>query len=264
MRKNIFKSTPRKKLFSSESGIKLRTLICQDCGTQVESAEHPSHMRCPNCGGLRMRIKFIPYSEPGTPEPVRTEERKFSIFLTPYEKSLKEFSGKTMTRDEFEKTFSDKSEYMLERGFANVQGDNVEVSETAFEGERFFSKLIIQVTKIMDLDEDIVRGDYPKEDLIEHMAGSFRMPPKEIVILKKAHGLVPREEVFCDPEKDSWVEDSSIIPDLKLEYGNQSFGIKQFMEILNNRYPDAPDNIIDILEKSGTIILDGSQVTVNK
>ena len=45
---------------------------------------------CPNCGGKRMRIKFIPYSEPTVPEPVKTEEREFSIFLSPYEKTLKE------------------------------------------------------------------------------------------------------------------------------------------------------------------------------
>ena len=112
MRKSLFGKnlTPRKKLFSEEKngeeGMILRTLICQDCGTQVESAEHPSQAFCPNCGGKRMRIKFIPYSEPTVPEPVKTEEREFSIFLSPYEKTLKEFSGKEISMKEFEKVFS--------------------------------------------------------------------------------------------------------------------------------------------------------------
>ena len=266
MRKKLFSMTPRKKLFSEErngeEGMTLRTLICQDCGTQVESAEHPSRAYCPNCGGKRMRIKFIPYSEPTVPEPVKTEEREFSIFLSPYEKTLKEFSGKELSKGEFEKVFSDKADYLLERGFANVQGDNIKISETAFEGERLFSKLIIQVTKIMDLDDDIVSGKLPKADIIEQLDAHSRIPEKGIILLKKAHGLIPRESQFCD--SSSWLEDSSIIPDLYYEYGNKSFGVKQFIDILRDRYPDAPENIIDILVDKGVIFLDGSQVTIKQ
>lgn len=268
MRKSLFGKnlTPRKKLFSEEKngeeGMILRTLICQDCGTQVESAEHPSQAFCPNCGGKRMRIKFIPYSEPTVPEPVKTEEREFSIFLSPYEKTLKEFSGKEISMKEFEKVFSDKTDYLLERGFASVQGDNVKISETAFKDERLFSKLIIQVTKIMDLDNDIVSGNVPKADIIEQLDAHSRIPEKGIILLKKAHGLIPREGQFCD--SSSWLEDSSIIPDLCYEYGNKSFGVKQFIDILRNRYPDAPENIIDILVEKGVIFLDGSQVTIKQ
>lgn len=264
-RLKLFSTTPRKKLFSEErngeEGMQLRTLICQDCGAQVESAEHPSHMICPNCGGTRMRIKFIPYSEPQVPEPIRTEEREFSIFLSPYEKNLKEFSGKSMTKAEFEKTFSDKSDYMLEKGFANVQGDQVSISETAYAMEKTFSKLIIQVTKIMDLDKDVVEGNYPKPDIIERLEANGNIPEKGIILIKKAHGIIPRESQFCDT---SWVEDSSIISDLHYEYGNKSMGIKQFMDILRNRYPDAPENIIDILVDNGVIILNGNQIIINK
>ena len=268
MRRKIFNTAPRKKLFSEEmngeGGMRLRTLICADCGTQLETAEHPSHCACPNCGGLRMRIKFIPYSEPTVPEPVRTEEREFSIFLSDYEKNLKEFSGKSMTRAEFEKTFSDKSDYMLERSFANLQEDGkVLISPTAYESEKVFSKLIIQITKIMDLDKDIVMGNYPKSDIIEQLESEDRIPEKSIILLKKAHGLLPHESQFCETDS-SWVEDSSIIPDLHYEYGNKSFGIKQFMDILRNRYPDAPENIIDILVDKKVIILNGSQIIVNK
>ena len=266
MRKKLFSvnSTPRKKLFSEEKngeeGMTLRTLICQDCGTQVESAEHPSQALCPNCGGKRMRIKFIPYSEPTVPEPVRTEEREFSLFMTPYEKTLKEFSGKEISRGEFEKVFSDKADYLLERGFASVQGDNVKISETAFKGERLFSKLIIQVTKIMDLDDDIVSGRIPKADVIEQLDAHSRIPEKGIILLKKAHGLIPREGLFCD--SNSWLDDSSIIPDLYYEYGNKSFGVKQFIDILRERYTDDTEHIIDILVDQGVIFLDVSKVKV--
>jgi ribosomal protein S27AE len=264
MRKKLFSSAPRKKLFSEErngdDGMTLRTLICPDCGTCIETAEHPSQAYCPNCGSKRMRIKFIPYSEPTVPEPVKTEEREFSIFLSPYEKKLKEYSGKELSKNEFEKIFSDKTDYMLERGFASVQGDNIKISETAFAGERLFSKLIIQVTKVMDLDEGVVSGRIPKADIIEQLDAHSIIPEKGIFLLKKAHGLIPRETQFSE----TWLEDSSIIPDLYYEYGNKSFGIKQFIDILRNRYPDAPENIIDLLVDKGVIFLDGSQVTVKQ
>jgi ribosomal protein S27AE len=268
-RQRIFSTTPRKKLFSEEKngedGIRVRTLICPDCGTQVETAEHPSGARCPNCGGTRMRIKFIPYSEPGTPEPVRVEEREYSIFLNDYEKKLKEFSGKSMTPGEFEKTFGEKSDYLLEKGFANVCGDRVDISKTAFPSERLFSKLIVQVTKVMDLEPNIVSGMCPKEDLISRLEDSGRIPERGIILLKKAHGIIPMRNMEEEGKlSDDWMEDSKINSDLRLEYGGESFGLKQFMDLLRNRYPDAPENIIDSLVSRGTISLSGSQIVINK
>ena len=114
----------------------------------------------------------------------------------------------------------------------------------------------------MDLDNDIVSGNVPKADIIEQLDAHSRIPEKGIILLKKAHGLIPREGQFCD--SSSWLEDSSIIPDLCYEYGNKSFGVKQFIDILRNRYPDAPENIIDILVEKGVIFLDGSQVTIKQ
>ena len=57
-------------------------------------------------------------------------------------------------------------------------------------------------------------------------------------------------------------ENKSIL--LHDEYGNKRFGVKQFIDILRDRYPDAPENIIDILVEKGVIFLDGSQVTVKQ
>ena len=114
----------------------------------------------------------------------------------------------------------------------------------------------------MDLDNDIVSGKIPKSDIIEQLDADSRIPERGIILLKKAHGLIPREGQFCD--SGSWIEDSSIIPDLHYEYGNKSFGIKQFIDILRDRYPDAPENIIDILVDKDVIFLDGSQITVKQ
>ena len=50
-RKRIFEKT------YSESII-MRTLVCQDCGQTLETAESPSSCLCPNCGGKRMNIKI--------------------------------------------------------------------------------------------------------------------------------------------------------------------------------------------------------------
>ena len=90
------------------------------------------------------------------------------------------------------------------------------------------------------------------------------LPEKGIMILKKAHDITPRELHFSEDCCSDWISDSSIIPDLKLEYANQSMGIKQFMDILRNRYPDAPEDIIDQLISRDVIFLDGSQVTIKK
>lgn len=154
---------------------------------------------------------------------------------------------------------------MLEKGFASVVDNDVVISPTVFEQERLFSKLIIQVTKVLDLDEDVVGGDREfKSDLIDRLDDRRMLPEKGIMILKKAHDITPRELHFSEDCCSDWISDSSIIPDLKLEYANQSMGIKQFMDILRNRYPDAPEDIIDQLISRDVIFLDGSQVTIKK
>jgi hypothetical protein len=251
----------RRKLFSeeyNEGGMTLRQVVCRDCGHVMETAENVSQILCPNCGGRRFNLKLFK-------EKLNPETEKHEDSLNEFETKLKEFSGKTVTKDIFEKTFSNKADDMLEKGFASIVDNDVVISPTAFEQERLFSKLIIQVTKVLDLDEDVVSGDREfKSDLIDRLDDRRMLPEKGIMILKKAHDITPRELHFSEDCCSDWVSDSSIIPDLKLEYANQSMGIKQFMDILRNRYPDAPEDIIDQLISRDVIFLDGSQVTIKK
>lgn len=270
-RLKIFSNT-RRKIFSSdnEGGMTLRKVVCQDCGQELETSASSSRLICPRCGGKRFNVV-----EPSVDhkESKESHEKHFSIFsddsynrtfMNPtnnLEKKLKTYSGKTLGKDEFEKTFSDSADDLLEKGFAIADGDRVKISDSAYATEKMFSKIIISVTKILDLDPSVTEEN--KEEIIDGLHD--RIPEKGIIILKKAHGLEPK--LFCDKCADSdaeqWIEDSRIIPDLKLEYGNKSFGIKQFMDILQDRYKDAPDNIIDLLTSKNVIRIEGNQVTIS-
>ena len=253
-------SDNRRKLFSSspDCGIVLRELICKDCGHVIETAEHPSHAICPNCGGKRLDIKLFKTKEvEDTPEVEKTFTRK-ELFLSDYEKKLKTYSGKQIKKEEFDKLFSAD---LIEKGFAEIVDDQVNISPFAFEAERTFSKLIISVTKTLELDPEIMRGDVKKEEIIDKLEDEGKIPEKEILILRKAHDI-PVEHHYSEDEQDTWVEDSSIIPDLELEYNNQSFGMEQFIKIIRDRYPDAPENILDILVDAGTVRINGTQVTI--
>ena len=120
------------------------------------------------------------------------------------------------------------------------------------------------MTKILDLDP--IEG--PKEDIINMLESKGSLGPKGIMLIKKAHSL-PLEEMkeveFSSTEEvEDWIEDSGIIGDLKIEFGNSAMGIKEFIKILEERYDDAPDNIIDILIDRGVIKIQGNQVDIMK
>ena len=276
-------SIKRKRLFSStieemnEGGITLRRIKCQDCGNIIESAANVSQILCPKCGGKRFNVirEFKhPDQEPDNKDDIK--ESKISLFKDKHQEKLKKFSGTTMSADQFQKVFSDKSDYLLEKGFATDDGcGNITISPSAYETEKLFSKLIIQVTKILDLDEGVMSGRLNKEEVIEDLARHNDMPPKAVVIVRKAHGIMPPiENSFCDKDgceccecenpEEKWIEDSSIISDLSVEYSNQTLDLKQFIKILEDRYPDAPDNIIDLLLKKRVIGINGNSVTINK
>ena len=271
----------RLKLFSEEAEVVaeeiLHELICQDCGHVIETGETPTHVVCPNCGGKRMILKLFPTPKVEEPElmeekdtdkdtpkdPVAEIERK-SLFDSPLENKLKEFSGKTMTTGEYEKTFSEATEResLEEKGFARTTEDGqVTIDRDAYVMQKTFSRLIISVTKTLELDPSIMNGDIKREDIIEKL--EERLPEKGIIALKKAHGIPIEEEHTYSEDANTWLTDSSIIPDLELEYNNQSFGIEQFIKIIRDRYPDAPENIIDLLVENGAIRLDGTQVTIH-
>lgn len=251
---------------------KPHTVICRDCGHTMVTEENVSHILCPNCGGKRFDLALFRGGEADdtaekTPDPVEIKEAKEQVHREPlfdsqFEKRLKKFSGEILEKGEFEKTFAKEAEEAIEKGFAEPQEDgSFRINESSYSMQKLFSKLTISVTKTLELDPAIMKGEIDKEEIIDKL--KEKMPEKSIMILKKAHDIPVK--AFSEDgieEGEAWLEDSRIINDLELEYNGQSMGIDQFLKILSERYPDRPENIIDLLVKSGTIRLDGSQVTI--
>lgn len=298
-RRKLFSSSvsSRRKLFSG--GVTavedIKKLQCRDCGYIMETIATTTDMLCPKCGAVnRFNILELTPSPTNTPEAVQVEvskieeiekkpenktfsrrslfggtedafQKEFSKPSNKLEEKLKEFSGKTLNELEVEKTFGISAEDLIEKGFASIDNDNeVTIPKTAFLQSKLFSKLIVSVTKILDLDP--IEG--PKEDIINMLESKGSLGPKGIMLIKKAHSL-PLEEMkeveFSSTEEvEDWIKDSGIIGDLKIEFGNSAMGIKEFTKILEERYDDAPDNIIDILIDRGVIKIQGNQVDIMK
>lgn len=253
---------PRKKLFSATSDNSLRKVICKDCGCVLETAESTSSIICPECGGKRFNLALFPKAD--KKQETETRESLFDIPKNEYEMNLKQFSGEVLECDEFEKIFSDKGEEMIERGYARISDNNqVSISPIAYATERLFSKITISVTKTLELDPEIMNHEVCPEEVIEGLEDRGALPEKGIMIIKKAHGIMPNPNTRVFSEEENWLEDSHICDDLRLEYPNNNcFGIEEFIKIIRERYPDAPEDIIDLLAKEGVIKLSGSQVTI--
>lgn len=228
----------RVKLFSST----LHQVKCQDCGEVLETAANVSQILCPHCGGKRFNI----YKKR---DPILSKDGELKE--SELTKNLKKFSGQTLPRYIFERTFSGD---VIEKGYASEINGGYLVSPYASEVERMFSKISITVTREIDLDPVITSGECPISEAINGIDGG---PEKGIMFIRKAHGVMKESP-------KNWIEDSHIIDDLRAEYSGESKGIKQFMDILNNRYPDAPENIIDDLVSRGAITINGNQITINK
>ena len=190
-------------------------------------------------------------------------QKEFSEPSNDLEKNLKLYSGKTLGEDEVQKIFSCTPEELEEKGFARVDETTGEtkINDSAFLCSKLFSKLIISVTKVLDLPQI----ERPKEDIIEELAQKQAIPEKGIILIKKAH-RIPIEASFSEAtsESEGWVKDSGIIGDLKLEFGGTSMSVKDFTKLLDERYDDAPENIIDILIQKGVIKIQGNQVDIYK
>lgn len=261
----------RKKLFSSieeksKTSSNLRVAICADCGYKLETAGTLDKIYCPNCGGKRFDLSL--FSTKGDLDGRPAEDKKrvsvFDNYETPYEKELKDKSGETLSKEDFEKTFSDKSEDMLEKGFAVASEGGITISDKAYGIEKLFSRLTITLTKTLELDPKVMNRD--KGDLLDELAVDHKVPEEGIMILRRAHN-VPEDRTYSInklSEKDQWVEDSSIIPDLIEEYKGKRFGLGQFVKLLRGRYPDAPEDIIDILSDRGAISINGKSILINK
>lgn len=290
-RRKLFSSeTPiRRKLFSEEpviekheSEMSTKAVICMDCGYRMETASGNIDLCCPKCGGKRFNVIRKVYTPEVEPEaaPINVEgarstgkrkvlseseedfQRAFSYTDDPVELKLKEFSGKTLTSEEFERNFADvcTAEELESRGFCSLSEDgSVEIPETAFYQSRLFSKMIITITRELDLDPGVMECRDPfKRDLIESFEQEGKFTPKGIIIIKKGHGLP-----VCR-EHDEWMKDSGICNDLKFEFGGERKELPEFKKTLNERYPDAPEEILRLLSDKGIINVSGDKVEISK
>lgn len=245
-------------------------LICQDCGYELDTNAYTTNGFCPKCGGRRFNhVEGISDMETIERRPLfgsfgpgcdidtnccseEEFQKEFSYTDDELEMKLKEFSGETLDSKTFQKQFGNvcTADELEEKGFAEVSEDgSVKISDTAFLQSRLFSKLVISVTKVLDLDP-IQNPIHAINDLEGHGC----LCPKSIVILKKAHGITD----------DSWAKDSGILGDLKLEFGGQCKPLGEFKNTINERYPDAPSGIMDILSKFGIIKTLGDRVEILK
>lgn len=290
-RRSLFSSTgtteakSRRKLFSD---VESRILVCLDCGHELVTTEiTTSGIVCPNCGGTRMNLKGFgggrkslfatePKFESGdisTESQKEIEENKEECGSNQEEETigtpdatdeiLKEFSGKSIEREDLQKLFTERGineniDSMIGSGYASLYDEGqICFSDCADLTRRMFSELIISVTKEMHL----VPAENKVEELIDELEGHGNLSPKGIILVKKAHGVIPHGEtkVFCD---SGYLEDSGLASDLKLEWGGKKMSLKEFMDILNTQYNDAPDDILDMLVNSNVIRISGSQVEI--
>ena len=269
-------STPKRyKLFSEVEVIEtavpevqeLRKVICIDCGYETETDKDTAHLYCPVCGGTRFetvsdqkefsensRIKLF-----SNEEEIEAEfQKSFSETTDELEIKLKEFSGKSLTKQEFQKEFSDylTEDELCEKGFGEIIEDHINISSDAFLMSRLFSSIKISITKSLEFDPSIMNcGD--KREVINRLGESSNFPPKVITLLKAAHG-VPMQE-----ENNAWMDDSGICKDLELEFGGETKSLSEFNTIINERYPDAPENIKNLLKERGIIEVEGDQIKFN-
>ena len=291
-RRKLFSATPapRRKLFSDqginkvgETTDNLKAVQCNDCGYTMTTNASTTALICPKCGGKRFNVVNVPFSPENTPEPVKVEEKgfsrrslfndeafekEFSVADNKFEEKLKEFSGKVVPCDEVEKIFSEETpESLVEKGFAEYENDdNLKIHDTAFLQNKLFSKLVISITKTLELDPSV--ASMSRESIIDGLASKGNLAPKSIVLLKKAHNIPLPAREFTESDKeetvDSWAEDSGICNDLRLEFGDSDMGIKEFTKLLDERYPDAPEGIINYLIDKGVVTIQGNQVSIFK
>lgn len=277
----------RRKLFSDDcpnSNVEnlVHTVICIDCGYKMETTASTTDLICPRCGGT----SFVPESSTVV-DPIQlpqhnTEEktyssrrklfstysedeeafqREFSEPTSELESKLKEFSGRVISKDEFQREFSNliSLEELEDREFAEVCDNGyIKISRTAFPEARLFSDLVITITKELHLDPSITCCEHNKEDIINKLEEKGDLCPKSIVLIKKAHNI-PTEK-----HDQEWINDSGILGDLGIEFGGQSRELPEFKKIISERYPDAPDDIMEMLKSKGIIRANGNVIEIIK
>ena len=79
-------------------------------------------------------------------------------------------------------------------------------------------------------------------------------------MIKKAHGFDPLTSL--NNNSTTWAEDSGILNDLSAEFGGESLDYPMFKKTIEDRYPDAPSEILDILKNRGIIKIMGDRVNI--
>lgn len=201
MRRRLFSQRPRRKLFSDErEGNRIQTLICSDCGHKVESADSTTKNVCPKCGGKRFNLEKRYFTPPPSVDneriPLYSDEsgeerfqKSFCQTTDPFELKLKRYSGRSIDTSECERIFGIPASEMEEKGFAEIHGNTMDIPEGAFLQSRLFSKLIISVTKVLDLDPEIMHSSSPFEHGISRIKDCGCLKPSGIIMIKKAHGV---------------------------------------------------------------------------
>lgn len=239
-----------------------KIMVCPDCGQRFPSTEqYLDKAICPNCGGTRCRIEGTDVG--GVSDEQGQSEELYSDTTDELDDLLKTYKGKKINEDELKAELYARGIYdevggvngLVESGYVTEKGDQVMFTDIADSQRRLFSKLVISVTKELDIDPIM-----DKSLALEHLSEKF--PGKPIMILKKVQRSVsPEVTSFSDK---SYLEDSGIESDIKISYGGQVMAIKDFMSLLNEEYPDAPDDIIDLLESSKVIKVNGGKVSILK
>lgn len=271
----------RRKLFSD--GIMIQKVRCADCGFELETTASPTGVICPKCGGNRFYlaknsncvgekncatqsegIKRISLFSDRRNEEVEEEfQKNFSEPSNDFELKLKRYSGRTVPSESCEKIFGISADDLVEKHYAKVDSEdsnNLTIDSNAFVKAKLFSKLIVSVTKVMDLDPEITCNDSIENKIqsIKGLESSGVLCPKSIIMIKKAHGL--DSEPSCS--LGSWAEDSGILNDLRAEFGGSTLEYPSFKSTIEDRYPDAPSGILDLLKNRGIIRISGDHVSV--
>ena len=234
---------------------------CQDCGYKFETTAATTNLLCCKCGGHRFNVI------PETPKMEKTfseEElfqKEFNETEDKVELKLKEFSGSSLSAEDFQKEFGAlgiTAGELEEKNFAETMEDgSVKICEDSFMQSRLFSKIIISVTKTLELDPAVTMS--APEVGIEKLEEVSDLCPKSIAIIKKIHGVGTDSN-----SKEDWMTDSGIKNDIVLEFGGQTKPKEELKTILDDRYPDAPDDLISMLKEKGIIKEVGDKLEIIK
>lgn len=212
------------------------TFKCTDCGHIWNlQCDTVSGTRCPNCGGNRV-VKVTQSDSDTTGE------------------FLSRVAGQTLGLDEATKAFSECGapgtlQDLVDSGYATLTEDSeVSFSDTVESEYSLFSKLVISVTKELELPE--IPQDQ-REDLISSMSS---LSPKGVLLIKRAHQVIPHPSDagivtgLSDKEKASLGQDGNIMT------------LQEFLDYIRLKYNDAPENLSDILCKNGIVKISDSQI----